>query len=196
MHANVPVPASLRFPPLGRNPPPASIFTATQWDTAEDKAKWARHFLLFCAEGFPPSRFTKSFYNRLSMCFGHIAWCDLHGFWGHFFTTTDGRIEFLDQTVRGGGYGSPAFTYSDVERELARRIVASGLIGLYETARRREIVQAETAELRRLQAKYQPAETMTTADEPVSEVITGSGNLSRAALAAVQAGPAVQLGLF
>ena len=48
-------------------------FTATKWDTAEVKAKFANDLCRFMAADFKESLFTKALYQRLSMCFGHIA---------------------------------------------------------------------------------------------------------------------------
>ena len=159
-------PASLRLPSLRKRPLDASAFTATEWSTSDDKAKWGNAFLAFCAEGFPNSRFTRSFYTRLSMCFGHIAHYDFDGFWSYFFSTTAGRIEFLEQTLEYGCYGSPAFTFCDVEKVLKRRVAESGLLAAYRTARAAEIRTAEMATLQRLQAKYAP---LVSAPVPTSE---------------------------
>ena len=51
----------------------AADFVPTQWDTAEQKAKFANALLTFVAQDFPRSKFHESFYRRLSNTFGHIA---------------------------------------------------------------------------------------------------------------------------
>ena len=48
-------------------------FIATQWNSAEDKAKFANALMTFIANEFPRRSFTKSLYQRLSNTFGHIA---------------------------------------------------------------------------------------------------------------------------
>ncbi len=50
-----------------------SDFTATKFSTAADKAEFGNTLLRFIESEWAPAIFTKSFYNRLSMCFGHIA---------------------------------------------------------------------------------------------------------------------------
>ena len=51
----------------------AAEFTATNWDSADDKAKFANALMKFIANEFPRQSFTKSLYRRLSNTFGHIA---------------------------------------------------------------------------------------------------------------------------
>ena len=48
-------------------------FIATQWSTAEDKAKFANALMKFIAHEFPRQSFSKALYQRLSNTFGHIA---------------------------------------------------------------------------------------------------------------------------
>ena len=50
-----------------------SDFTATKFSTATDKAEFGNTLLRFIESEWASALFTKSFYNRLSMCFGHIA---------------------------------------------------------------------------------------------------------------------------
>lgn len=101
-------------------------FTATKWDSGEVKAKFANHLLRFIERGYPSSMFTKVFYRRLSMTFGHIAHYSWDGFWGYFFEDDAGRRDFMDHTMNGGGYGDPAFTYSDVELAVRKRLRQRG----------------------------------------------------------------------
>jgi len=51
----------------------ASQFVPTQWSTAADKAAFGNTYLHFIESEWKRSLFTKSFYQRLSNCFGHIA---------------------------------------------------------------------------------------------------------------------------
>ena len=66
-------------------------FTATQWSTAEDKAKFANALMKFIAGDFPRQSFTKSLYRRLSNTFGHIA---------HYAERADMRSEMSAATVK------------------------------------------------------------------------------------------------
>jgi hypothetical protein len=50
-----------------------SDFTPTKSSTVADKAEFGNILLRFIESEWAPSLFTKSFYNRLSMCFGNIA---------------------------------------------------------------------------------------------------------------------------
>ena len=51
----------------------ASDFTPTQFSTAAEKAEFGNALLHFTESEWGAALFTKSLYNRLSMCFGHIA---------------------------------------------------------------------------------------------------------------------------
>ncbi len=51
----------------------ADEFTATKWDNSEVKSKFANDLCRFMAADFKESLFTKALYQRLSMCWGHIA---------------------------------------------------------------------------------------------------------------------------
>jgi hypothetical protein len=50
-----------------------SEFVPTKFSTAQDKADFGNAFLHFIESEWVRTGFTKSFYNRLSMCFSHIA---------------------------------------------------------------------------------------------------------------------------
>jgi hypothetical protein len=50
-----------------------SDFKATKFSTAADKAEFGNTLLRFIESEWASALFTKSFYNRLSMCFSHIA---------------------------------------------------------------------------------------------------------------------------
>jgi hypothetical protein len=96
----------------------SSQFTPTQWDTAQDKATFAKQFIRFVQSDFAAKHFTDKFYRRLSNTFSHIAHYNRGGFWDMFFTTTADKVRFLEQTLQHFCYGDPAWTYSDVERAL------------------------------------------------------------------------------
>lgn len=181
MGMTIPV-ASIAFPKLHLPLFEDGAFTATKFQSSAEKAKFANHLLRFIGAGFPEAAFKKPFYNRLSMCFSHIAHYDRNGFWGHFFTSTDSRIDFLDHTLRGGGYGDPAWTCCDVELAVRKRVREAGVIEAYRRARSAEITGAERELLRRLKARYEPEQIEVRAEGSVQPAISRQ--------------PAVQLGLF
>lgn len=172
--------ASIQFPKLRLPLLEAAQFTATKWDSADDKAAFGNRFLSFVSKGFPEDPFNQKFYSRLSNTFSHMAHYDKAGFWAEFFAHTTGRIEFLDQTVSHSCFGDPAWTHSDVERVLQRRVHGSGLLAAYRAANAAEIEAAQRATLECLKRRYEPTPS----------------DANDAPLATRQAGPAVQLGLF
>lgn len=131
-----------------------SQFVLTAHDTAKDKADFANHFVRFVSSDFKWTLFTKRFYNRLSMCFGHIAHFDRAGFYGTFFKTLEGKIEFLCQAAEWPCLGSPEFTYSDVERVLGTWVRQQGFVEKYRALLGTDVEQSERALLRQLKAKY------------------------------------------
>jgi hypothetical protein len=48
-------------------------FVPAKFSTAQDKVDFGNVFLHFIESEWARTAFAKSFYNRLSMCFGHIA---------------------------------------------------------------------------------------------------------------------------
>ncbi len=132
----------------------ADQFTPTRWDDAEEKARFARRFIRFVESDFAERQFPHTFYRRLALTFGHIAHYNRHGFYGEFFTATEGKVRFLRMTLAHPCWGDPAFTYSDVERSLQSWLHQNGVLGRYERRLAAEQEAAERAELARLQAKY------------------------------------------
>ena len=134
-------------------------FTATKWDTADQKARFANHFVRFVASGFKETLFHDWFYKRLSMTFGHIAHYNRGGFFSTFFESTQGKVDFLHQTLNPwtGFVGDPAFTYCDVERAIATWLETSGYPSLWADRLARETEQTELTQLARLRAKYPQA---------------------------------------
>ena len=143
-----------------------SQFTPTQWDTAEDKARFANHAVRFIESGFNPNLFHSWFYRRLSNCFGHIAHYNQAGFYGEWFADDARRLEWLRYVAAGGAYtigdqpvpvGDPACTYADVEVALMNWVLQAWLTSQYG----RRVSQAtecwERAELARLKTKYPEA---------------------------------------
>lgn len=84
--------------------------------TAEDKAKFANKLAKFVENGFKESEFSKSFYNRLSLCFGHFAHYDKYGFWCTWFSDPTMRWQWINYILEQDQYGDPKFTFSDVEK--------------------------------------------------------------------------------
>jgi len=100
----------------------ASNFTATKWNTAEDKARLANKLTKFILNGFEQASFTKEMYKRLSMMFGHIAEYDIQGFYQVWFKDDAACLKWVENALRGGvlGFvvGDPAWTWSDVEKAI------------------------------------------------------------------------------
>lgn len=138
-----------------RDPAPdAQDFTPTRFQPASNKAWFALHFLRFISSDCPRHQFTLRFYRQLIHCFGYIAFYDLDGFWTEFFSTPAGKVEFIEQALAWPCYGEPATTWSDVEREIIRRLRRTELLGIYRQRLCAEQDAADRAELARLLAKY------------------------------------------
>ena len=133
----------------------AEHFTPTKWDNAQTKANFGRQFVRFVESDFDPGRFSQAFYRRLAMTFGHIAHFNRQGFFANFFTTTEGKVRFLQMTLDHPCYGDPAFTYSDVERALQSWLLERGILAMYEQRLADEREAGERTELARLKAKYE-----------------------------------------
>jgi len=133
----------------------ACVFCPTKWDSAEQKKKFMKHFLRFAEKGFPESLFPKWFYQRLSNTFGHIAHYNRAGFYGTFFTTPKGRVDFLRICLDYPCYGDPAYTYSDVERAIQDALREGKFLERYERELAGAVETRERAELARLKAKYE-----------------------------------------
>src|SRR5436853_622236 len=101
-------------PPFG-----AEQFTATEWDSAEDKAKWANAMASWIQRGFPQNGWRKSLYHHLQLhMYGHIAHFNMHGFYSEWFANIHLQLQWLQYAARGGAYGmvgDPAHTWCDVE---------------------------------------------------------------------------------
>jgi len=77
----------------------ASQFVPTQWNSAADKAAFGNTYLHFIESEWKRSLFTKSFYERLSNCFGHIANYNIDGFYQTWFTCDKDLLRFLRNTL-------------------------------------------------------------------------------------------------
>ena len=129
-------------------------FTATKFDSAADKARFANHFVRFVESGFKDTLFYDWFYKRLSMTFGHIAHYNRHGFYAEWFSDAAARARFLKHTAAGYGYGDPAWTYSDVEKALTAWVKEKKLDDYWAGRAATDLEAAERAELARLTFKY------------------------------------------
>lgn len=132
----------------------ASQFTPTKWESAEQKAKFANHFIRFVKSGFQRSLFYKWFYRRLSNTFGHIAHYDQHGFFSTFFEDTESKIRFIEITLNHPCYGEAEWTYSDAERALQPEIREMRILEELQSEEARETDQSDRAEYERLKVKY------------------------------------------
>ncbi len=158
----------------------AAEFSPTQWDSAEDKAKFANALMKFIAGDFPRQSFTKSLYRRLSNTFGHIAHCDLEGFYGVFFNVTPTKLSSSTRPCAGPTSATPPSripTSSGVKRRLSAANVIEGFrMREADAVRRREL-----ATLARLEEKYgartpPPASDLGTVRQEPSP-LTGQGDL-------------------
>ena len=130
-------------------------FVPTQWNTSDEKVKFAHQFVSFVGSDFHFSKFPKWFYKRLSNTFGHIAHYNQLGFYETFFLSLEDKIRFLHQIARWKCYGDPRFTYSDVERVLASWVIDNEILGKYQTKLLEEQEKRERDEYVRLKAKFE-----------------------------------------
>jgi hypothetical protein len=131
-----------------------SDFTATKFSTAADKAEFGNTLLRFIESDWAPALSTKSFYNRLSMCFGHIAHYNRTQFYEEWFSSLAAQVRFLKHTLRFPCYGDPEYTFSDVEKAIQREIVNRNYLARYELRLAEEQQAADLARLRQLESKY------------------------------------------
>jgi hypothetical protein len=134
----------------------AADFVPTQWDSAEQKVKFANALLTFVAQDFPRSKFHENFYRRLSNTFGHIACYNCDGFYERFFLTAGDKLEFLEQCVTWPCHGDPTTTYSDVERAVVARLTQSQIVAILSSQIAVERTRRELALLSELKARYEP----------------------------------------
>jgi hypothetical protein len=131
-----------------------SDFTATKFSTAADKAEFGNTLLRFIESEWASALFTKSFYNRLSMSFGHIAHYCRSQFYEEWFSSLDAQVRFLKHTLRFPCYGDPEYTFSDVERAIQREIVNRNYLAQYELRLAAEQQATDLAILAQLEGKY------------------------------------------
>jgi hypothetical protein len=131
-----------------------SDFTATKFSTAADKAEFGNTLLRFIESEWAAALFTKRFYNRLSMCFAHIAHNNRAQFYEEWFSSLAAQVRFLKHTLRFPCYGDPEFTFSDVERAIQREILNRNYPTRYELRLAEEQQATDLALLRQLESKY------------------------------------------
>ena len=132
----------------------AQQFKATKFETAQAKATFANHFIRFVLSGFKITIFPHWFYQRLSMCFGHIAHYNRDGFYSTWVSGTERQREFFRNILNYPCYGDPEYTYSDVEKELKAYVQREGLFEKYRALAAKEDVEKELGELSMLMRKY------------------------------------------
>lgn len=147
-------------------------FVPTQFSTAADKANFGNTLLHFLDADCARELFTRKFYNRLSMTFDHIAYCDIEGFYSTWFTRDRHRLGFIQKLLHWPCHGDPKFTFSDVEQAIQRAVRERNYLARYELRAAEALCVAEMTELERLEAKYRvpPATESAT---PLPETMTG-----------------------
>lgn len=164
----------------------AAAFTPMKFTPADTKAWFANHFLRFVSSDFPKHHFTLRFYRQVMNTFGHIAHYDAAGYWAEFFTSTTCKIEFIEQAVHHPCYGDPTHTFSDVEREIGRRLRQVGLLDLYRARGQADRDAAERAEFTRLKARFEPGEMLALLPAPISSPAVPASRGGRKAAPAEQ----------
>src|SRR5690348_10180530 len=134
----------------------ASQFTATEFDTAEHKARMANALLRFIERGCPFTMFTGPLYQAINLhLWSHIAEFNRHGFYGVWFETPYKITMFIERAMRTPSYGDPTHTWSDVGESLTRYFRQHPEIRQrFVDAHNQAVQTAELAELARLKAKY------------------------------------------
>ena len=152
-----------------------SEFVPTNFSSAADKADFGNAFLHFIESEWKETLFTKTFYNRLSNTFGHIAHYNRPTFYSTWFTSDADRLRFLEQALEWPCWGDAEFTFCDVERALQREIRKRNYVVRYELKAAEAVRSAEMAILERLEAKYRPTPTQC-AEERVDPVTSATGS--------------------
>jgi len=131
-----------------------SEFVPTKFSSAQDKADFGNTLMHFIESEWARTAFSKSFYNRLSMCFGNIAHYDLATFYGTWFTSDADRLQFLRCTLAWPCWGDPEYTFCDVERAIKQEIRKRNYLARYELRAAEAVRSGEMETLKRLEAKY------------------------------------------
>ena len=134
-------------------------FSATKYDSAEDKAKTANGLVRFLANGCQRPAFTARIYQALSLhMFGHIAEYNIDGFYATWFGTPQACAAWVTYVLRGGAYGFHdqgwGDGWGDVESAVAAWLKASGVADAILHLGETSTEASERAELARLREKY------------------------------------------
>ncbi len=168
-----------------------SEFVSTAWSTAAEKAAFGNTLLHFLDADCSRQLFTRKFYTRLSMTFGHIAHYNLEGFYDTWFTRDRQRLAFVQKLLRWPCHGDPKFTFSDVEYAVKRVMRERNYLSRFELRASEALRAAELKDLERLEAKYRsPQQPRNAVAEP--EKTPGAADQSTAPVA----GGPVQFNLF
>jgi hypothetical protein len=161
-----------------------SEFVPTQFSTAAEKADFGNTLLLFIESEWKQTLFTKSFYNRLSMCFGHIAHYDRLTFYETWFTSDADRLRFLNHCLKHPCWGSPEHTFCDVEQAVQCEIRKRNYLERYALKAAEALRSAEMATLERLEAKYNlgSAESSAKTSEPLTSADNAPESVRSAAI--------------
>jgi hypothetical protein len=147
-----------------------SEFVPTKFSTAQDKADFGNTFLHFIESEWARTAFSKSFYNRLSMCFSHISHYDAAGFYATWFASDADRLQFLCHTLAWPCWGDPEYTFCDVERAIQQEIQKRNYLARHELRAAEAVRSSEMETLNWLEAKYRPASNQTPAEDLVRQV--------------------------
>jgi hypothetical protein len=166
---------------MSKGPFLPSEFVPTKFSTAQDKADFGNTFLHFIESEWARTAFAKSFYNRLSMCFGNIAHYDLNGFYETWFTSDADRLQFLCHTLDWLCWGDPEFTFCDVERAIQQEIRKRNYLARYELRAAEAVRSREMETLKRLEAKYRTVINRPPVEEPDPDRLVPSAAAQEAA---------------
>jgi hypothetical protein len=134
----------------------AEDFTATKFQTAQDKADFANQFVKFVESDYSKSEFPKWFYTRLSNTFGHIAHYNHDVFYAEFFGSLEGRCRFARITEIHKVYGDAVWTFSDAELAIQEWAKEYGMVSRADAEFNKATEIRERYLLAQLKAKYEP----------------------------------------
>lgn len=172
---------------MSKGPFLPSEFVPTQFSSAADKSNFGNTLLHFLDSDCARELFTKKFYDRLSMTFGHIAHCDIEGFYSTWFTRDRHRLGFVTNLLRWPCHGDPKFTFSDVEHAVQRVMLEHNYLARFELRAAEALRSAEMKDLERLEAKYRmPKKAACTAEESAEAPRVPAGSAAGPTTAPVQ----------
>jgi hypothetical protein len=110
------------MPKIVKTPKPfqAEQFVATDFHTAEEKAKIGNTLVAFIETGFLENKFTHFLYRNLHNMFGHIAHYNKTGFYDAQFSDKESREMFLENLLDNPCYGHAEHSVSDVEKAIIK----------------------------------------------------------------------------